>query len=169
MSNPSSTSTRSPGHKISNTYTKTPISQISGNAEAGTTVEVFDGSKSLGTIPTTSDPDGNWWSLTLDTALGEGTYSFTAKATNAAGKTGPGSTAVEVVVDTTGPGAPVITSPTAGTRNTGISGIDGTAESGSKVEVFNGQNFLSAVAAGNDGKWSLNSTITGRQYLQFYG
>ena len=91
----------------------------------------------------------------MSRSLGDDPYSFTAKATDALGNTGPGSTAVEVVVDTTGPGAPVITSPTAGTRNTGISGIDGTAEPGSKVEVFNGQNSLGTVPAGNDGKWSL--------------
>jgi hypothetical protein len=131
---------------------KIQISLITGNAETGTSVEVFDGSKLLGTAPTKTDPDGNWWSLS--TQLGDGTHTLTAKATNAAGKTGPLSGTVDVIVDTTGPGAPVITSPTAGTRNTAISGIDGTAEPGSKVEVFNGGTSLSTVTAGNDDKWA---------------
>ena len=132
---------------------KTAISQITGNAETGTTVEVFDGSKSLGTAPTKTDPDGNWWSLS--TQLGDGTYSLTAKATNAAGKTGPPSKAVTVVVDT-GPGAPVITSPKDGDKLTGISEIDGTAEPISKVEVFKNGTLLGTIATGNDGKWALN-------------
>jgi hypothetical protein len=131
---------------------KTAISQITGNAETGTTVEVFDGSKSLGTAPTKTDPDGNWWSL--GTQLGDGTYSLTAKATNAAGKTGPPSTVVNVVVDT-GPGAPVITSPKDGDKLPGISEIDGTAEPSSKVEVFKNGTLLGTIATGNDGKWAL--------------
>jgi hypothetical protein len=80
---------------------KTPIILISGNAETGTSVEVFDGSKSLGTVLTKTDPDGNWWSLS--TQLGDGTYSFTAKATDKIGNTGESSAAVGVVVDTTAP------------------------------------------------------------------
>ena len=80
---------------------KTPISQISGNAEADSTVEVFNGQTSLGTATTISDPDGDWWSVS--TQLGEGTYSFTAKATDKAGNTGDASAAVNVVVDTIAP------------------------------------------------------------------
>ena len=133
---------------------KTEISQISGNAEAETKVNVFNGGTLLN--PTaTAGIDGKW-SVTLGSSLGDGTYSFTAKATDAVGNTGPASSAVEVVVDTTGPAAPFITNPTAGTQNTGISGIDGTAEPGSKVEVSNGGTLLNPTAtAGNDGKWSV--------------
>ena len=131
---------------------KTAISQISGTAEAGSKVEVFNGGTSLGTTP--AGNDGNWL-LTLGTPLGDGTYSFTTKATDAASNTGPASSAVEVIVDATGPGAPVIKSPTAGTRNIGITGISGTAEAGSKVEVFNGGTSLGTTPAGNDGNWLL--------------
>ena len=76
----------------------TAISTISGTSgEAGLTIEVFNGATSLGTTTSTA---GGAWTKTLGTALGEGSYSFTAKVTDAATNTSPASTAVNVVVDT---------------------------------------------------------------------
>ena len=102
--------------------------QISGTRRRRLTVEVFDGySTSLGT--TTADSSGAW-TLTLGSTLGEGTYSLTANATDAAGNPGPASAAVDVTVDTTAPDAPAITDPTASPppRNTAITEISGTSE-----------------------------------------
>ena len=81
-----------------------PITSISGTAEANSTVEVFDNGNTLGT--TDADNTGAW-SLTGLT-LGEGSHSLTATATDEAGNTGPASDAVVVVVDLTAPDAPVI-------------------------------------------------------------
>jgi hypothetical protein len=79
---------------------KIAISQISGSAEEGSTVTVFNGGS---TIDTTTADRNFHWSLTIGTPLGEGTYNFTAKATDAAGNTGDPSSDVNVKVDTTGP------------------------------------------------------------------
>jgi VCBS repeat-containing protein len=77
---------------------------VSGTAEAGSTVEVFNGSTSLGTA--TADASGNW-SLTVAT-LADGAYSLTAKATDVAGNAGTASTAVTRIVDTVVPAVATI-------------------------------------------------------------
>jgi Bacterial Ig-like domain len=77
---------------------KIVISQISGTAEPDTTVTVFNGGTYLDTTP--ADSNGHW---SLSTSLQDGTYSFTAMATDNAGNTGDPSTAVNVVVDTSAP------------------------------------------------------------------
>src|SRR5262249_43241253 len=78
---------------------------LSGNAEAGSTVEVFRDGNSIGT--TTADADGHW-SLASGT-LGDGSYQFTATATDAAGNTSGESDAFTVAIDATAPGTPTIT------------------------------------------------------------
>merc|ERR1712146_271294 len=75
-----------------------------GTAEAGSTVELFDGSTSIGTV--TVDGSGNW-SITPSSDLSEGAHSLTAKATDAAGNTSANTTALNITVDKT---IPVISS-----------------------------------------------------------
>ncbi|WP_421706133.1 Ig-like domain-containing protein [Alloalcanivorax xenomutans] len=120
---------------------------LTGTAEAGSTVEVFQDGVSLGTV--TADGSGNW-SFTPTTELAEGDYSFTATATDAAGNTSDPSTAFEVTVDTTAPEAPTV-EPTDGTV------LAGTAEAGSTVEVdTNGDGTPDyTVEADADGNWSV--------------
>ena len=77
---------------------------LSGTAAAGSTITVYDGSTALGT--TSADGGGNW-SYTTG-SLSDGAHSLTAKATDAAGNQGVASTALSLTVDTTAPGAPVI-------------------------------------------------------------
>jgi large repetitive protein len=96
------------------------------------------------------------WILTLSPALGEGTYSFSANATDTAGNPGPESDpAVVVTVDTTAPAAPVITDPVAGTQNTEITTITGTAEADATVPVFDGTTSLGTTTADSSGDWTL--------------
>ena len=107
----------------------TAITEISGTSgEEGLTIEVIDAT--LGSLGTTTSTTGGAWTLTLGTSLGEGTYSLTANATDAAGNPGPASDpAVDVTVDTTVPAAPAITDPVDGaTLNTAITEISGTSE-----------------------------------------
>ena len=73
-----------------------PITSISGTAEANSTVEVFDNGNTLGT--TDADNTGAW-SLT-GLSLGDGSYIFTAIATDEAGNPSDESSAVNVVVQT---------------------------------------------------------------------
>ncbi|MBP2314060.1 Ig-like domain-containing protein [Azospirillum soli] len=78
---------------------------LSGTAEANSTVELF---KSAGGAPTSlgttnANASGNWTFDYTGVSLGEGSYSFTAKATDASNNTSDASSAYAVVVDTTAP------------------------------------------------------------------
>ena len=89
---------------------------VSGTAEANSTVELFDGTTSKGT--TTASSSGNW-SKTL-TGVSEGSHTYTAKATDAAGNTSNASTAVTVTVDKTVPTVSSVT-PLAGAIGAAVS------------------------------------------------
>jgi hypothetical protein len=72
---------------------------VTGTSEIGSTVRVYDGVASVGT---TGAGAGGSWSMPL-TGLADGTHSFTAIATDAAGNPSPASAAHTVTVDTTPP------------------------------------------------------------------
>ncbi len=78
---------------------------LTGTAEAGSTIQVYDGATLLGTA--TANGSGAWSFATA--TLTDGAHSFAAKATDAAGNTGSMSAALPVTVDTAAPTAPVIT------------------------------------------------------------
>jgi large repetitive protein len=136
--------------------------KITGKAEAGSTVQLFDNTTVLN--PTVqADSNGNW-SITLTAALSDGTHSLTAKATNGGG-TGPASTALSLVIDTTPPGAPTAVALDASTDSGTIGDnltnfnkpqIDGKAEAGSTVQLFDGAAPISpTVQADGGGSWSI--------------
>ncbi|HYH37189.1 MAG TPA: Ig-like domain-containing protein, partial [Azospirillum sp.] len=85
--------------------TNDPTLSLSGTAEANSSVEVFKTaggvSTSIGT--TNADGSGNWTFDHTGVSLAEGSYSFTAKATDASSNTSDASSAYAVVVDTTAP------------------------------------------------------------------
>lgn len=72
-----------------------------GAAEAGSTVQFFDGATPLGSVQ--AGPNGGF---ALDVSLATGTHSITAVATDAAGNAGPVSQTQSIVVDATAPAAP---------------------------------------------------------------
>ena len=90
------------GDGITNDNTLT----LTGTAQANSTVRVYDGATLLGTA--TADGSGAW-SFTTAT-LADGSHSFTATATDAAGNVGVASAALSVTIDTAAPAAPAITS-----------------------------------------------------------
>ena len=119
---------------------------LSGTAgAAGNTVEIFRDGVSIGT--TVADIDGDW-SLADASSLADGAYQFTARATDGAGNQGPLSAAFQVTIDATAPGAPTFGSVTDnvapviglvadnGSSNDPTLSIDGTAEAGSTVTVY---------------------------------
>ena len=119
---------------------------LSGTAgAAGNTVEIFQDGVSIGT--TVADVGGNW-SLADASSLVDGAYQFTARATDGAGNQGPLSAAFQVTIDATAPGAPTFGSVTDnvapviglvadnGSSNDPTLSIDGTAEPGSTVTVY---------------------------------
>lgn len=74
---------------------------MGGNAEANSSVEVFIDDSSIGT--TTTNGQTTWLLNYEGTDLAEGTYTITAKATDAAGNTSSSSTPQDVDIDLTAP------------------------------------------------------------------
>jgi hypothetical protein len=91
----------------SDTITNDTTPTLSITAEAGSTVEVFRDSVSVGFATEVSSGS---FSFATSSPLGDGTYAFTAKATDAAGNVSTASTAQSITVDDTDPNAPAITS-----------------------------------------------------------
>ncbi|WP_404362435.1 Ig-like domain-containing protein [Corallococcus coralloides] len=136
--------------------TQTPV--LSGTAEANSTVTVREGTTVLCTA--TANASGAW--ACTSSTLADGSHSITATARDAAGNTGPASTAVPFSVDTTAPAAPVVTAPTAGQQlATSTPVITGTAEANSTVTVREGTTVLCTATADSSGAWSCtSSTLT---------
>ncbi len=84
------------------------VSGNAGSAEAGATVRVYVNGNSVGTA--TAAGDGSW-SLTLTSTLSDGTYTLTARATDAIGNQSPLTTAVNVRVDANNPTATLTGTP----------------------------------------------------------
>jgi hypothetical protein len=90
---------------------------LAGTAEPGSGIEIFEGATSLGT--TTADA-GDAWARTL-TGVTDGSHSYTATATDAAGNTSASSAPRTVVVDTAAPNTTITAAPIGATRFTSAS------------------------------------------------
>jgi len=140
---------------------------ITGTAEAGSTVRVYDNSAVpialLGTV--TADGSGNW-TLTA-TGLAEGDHNVTARATDAAGNVSVASTVVLIRVDRTAPAAPTIitfsddtgSSPTDSiTKDTTLT-VTGSAEPGSSVTLSNGSSTVGTATADSSGLFTITTPV----------
>src|ERR671925_486386 len=88
------------GSSSTDNITNDDTPTFNGTAEANSTVELFrGGTVSLGT--TTANGSGQWTRTVA--ALVDGTYSITARATDAAGNTSAASSALSITIDTTAP------------------------------------------------------------------
>lgn len=126
---------------------------VQGTAEPGSTVTVLVDGAPVGT--TTADGTGAW-TLPIPVPLAEGPHELTARGTDAAGNTSPPSAAVTLVVDTTAPAVPVVTTPADGSV-TGDTTPDlgGTAEPGATVTVEVDGAPLGTTTADGTGAWTL--------------
>jgi hypothetical protein len=118
---------------------------------ANSTVNVFDNAKLLGSV--TANASGAWSYTTA--SLVNGNHSFTAAGTVsdvARSTTSGGSGALNVMVDTKAPAAPIITSDKI--VNTNQVMLTGTAEANSKVAVFDGGKQIGTATADANGAWS---------------
>ena len=104
---------------------------VSGTAEPGSTVQVFDSGNVLGS--TVASAAGTW-SAQLN-GLADSTYLLTAKASNLGG-TSAASGALVLFVDATPPNPPVFVAPAAGSSVGTTFTISGTAEAGTTLELF---------------------------------
>ncbi len=135
---------------------------LTGTAEAGSTVAIFNGSTQIGTVVAT----GGNFTFTVPTELANGTYAFSARATDAAGNQSAASASLSVTVDATAPGAPVIgsVSPDSGVAGDGITNttaaiVSGTAEAGATVTIFSGATAIGTAIANPNGTYSAAVTL----------
>lgn len=142
------------------TNTTTPV--LSGTAEAGSLVTVYNNGEVLGSV--TAGDDGNW-RFTPDAPLAEGNYSLTTRVTDTAGNTGAASPAYSFTIDTTPPGAVVNlaatddnNAPLTGVTNDATPVLSGSAEPGSLVTLYDGTTAIGSVRADANGAWRLTDT-----------
>ena len=138
-------------------YDKDGIFTVSGTAEAGTMIELFEGTTSKGTTEAT----GGHWSIPLS-GISEGSHTYAAKAKDSTGNVSDESNALTVIVDGTAPAAPAINSPANNSFDTdGNVTLAGTAEEGSTVEVFDGPTSKGRTAVDSSGAWSKTLSAVG--------
>jgi len=152
------------GVSASDGITNATSATLSGMAEAGATVKVYDGSKVIGTV--TANAVTGAWSLGV-TGLQDGTHNFSAKQTDLAGNVSKSSDASTMTVDTVAPSsAPTLV---ASFLDTGISHTDkitsattvdlsGKADKGALVQIYDGAVLVATVTAGKNGVWSYTLT-----------
>lgn len=123
---------------------------VSGLAEPGATVEVFEGG-SLGTA--VADGQG-MWSLAI-TAAANATHTITAQQTGVDALTGPMSGPRTFSIDTIAPASPVITTPLTGSSFTVQSiAVGGSAEPNTTVLLNDNGGFKAAIPVDGTGAWS---------------
>ncbi|WP_156941201.1 Ig-like domain-containing protein, partial [Cobetia crustatorum] len=119
---------------------------ISGTAEAGSSVGLYDGDTLLETVQ--ADADGNW-SVELSEPLAEGEHSLSAIATDAADNASAPSNIMALTVDTQAPEAPVL-------EDTDGTTLTGTGEPGSTITVTNAEGeALGETTIDDDGNFTL--------------
>ncbi|UBF30710.1 Ig-like domain-containing protein (plasmid) [Kovacikia minuta CCNUW1] len=149
---------------LSWTAVGTTAVKISGSAEAGALVELYEGTDLI--AETYADATGNWRVTTSQ--LRNGTHSLSATATDLAGNTSPASTATSLSINTLVPAMPQGVRLMAAT-DSGLSSSDGitsdatptvmgTAEAGATVRLLRGQQLLGQTIADANGEWSVEIT-----------
>lgn len=141
---------------------------LSGTAEAGSTIKIYDNGVQIGSV---TAADGTW-SFTPTPALADGQHPLTITATDPSGNTSDPTTPFVLNLDVTPPNAPIITTivddvgpnlgtitgntPTNDTRPT----LNGTAEANAVVRIYDGGTLVGTVTADTSGNWTLPQTTT---------
>ncbi|HHG1730891.1 TPA: type I secretion system permease/ATPase [Enterobacter cloacae] len=144
--------------------TNDPRPQLSGTAEPGSTVTIYDGSVAIGTAVTGSN---GTWTFTPSVNLGESTHQFTVRATDAAGNTGPASPVFTLTVDLTPPATPtaiVLSDETGAIKGAITAGqftdsseplLAGRGEPGGTIQVYDNGVLIGQTTVLPNGTWSL--------------
>jgi Ca2+-binding RTX toxin-like protein len=128
---------------------------VTGTAEVGSMVRLYEGATFLGTALV--DASGSW---NIGTGpLSAGSHDFVATATDVAGNLSSSSDLLDPVIDP--PAAPLITafSPDTNVVGDGVTNVNhitltGTAASGSTVQVFDGAIQIGTATVSGGGTWS---------------
>ncbi len=141
--------------------------ELAGTADAGTLVAVsLAGAGVIGEVE--ADSAGVWKFDFTDEELAEGTYSFSASSTDAAGNVGQAAPPLVVEIDSTAPAAAVVNSVS---TDTGLEGdavtsdrtliVSGMAEVGASISLTRvGQGVVGTATADAQGDWSVDLTDT---------
>ncbi len=132
-----------------NAANDTASQTLAGTAEAGSTIRVYLNLATSPAFTTAADASGKW-SVTLG-HLGDGSYSYRATATDAAGNASGASISPAFTVDTVAPLQPSITN---ATLSSGLWRLAGAAAAGSVVTVYDGVAKLGTTTANSNGAWS---------------
>lgn len=140
---------------------KTPT--FTGVGKPGTTVEIVDNGKVIGTAPV--GEDGKWEFTPPAPGLGEGSHNIVIVPVDGEGNKGEPSPGHVIIVDTVAPAAALIegvydnVAPQEGLLASGASTNDttptlsGTAEAGSIIHIFDNGTEIGSVKADADGVW----------------
>ena len=123
------------------------------SAEAGSIVSVYNGTRFIGSATQTDAPIVNnkaVFTFTPAYSLGEATYSFIAKAVDAAGNASVGSTAVDVLVDFTPPNRPTVDALITSNTSPTVTGTMQLLDGGSFSVSLNGGPEFTATRNGNN-------------------
>ncbi|AUM11350.1 Ig-like domain-containing protein [Ketobacter alkanivorans] len=137
---------------------------ISGTAEANSTVELMVGGISVGTVA--ANGSGAWSFDYTGTVLSDGSYLFSATATDTAANNSATSSGFAVTIDSSAPAAPAVTAITTDTGSSdGITSdnslvFSGAAEANSTVTVFVDAGSIGTTTASGAGAWSYDYTGT---------
>jgi hypothetical protein len=152
---------------VDNVTSDTTIA-VTGTTEANATIKLYDGVTQVGTVA--ADGAGNYTvtssALSAVAATGD-VHSLTTTATDVAGNTGPASAAVSVTVDTTAPGAGVLSAVV--TTDTGVSAVDritsdttitvtGTTDANAAVILYDGVTNVGSTNADGAGAFTVTSS-----------
>jgi autotransporter-associated beta strand protein/VCBS repeat-containing protein len=151
------------GSSNSDGITRVTTPTLSGSAEAGSTVTLYDGANVLGSA--TTDGSGHW-TITTSTLSG-GMHTLTAWATDAAGNASSASAALAITVDASAPAAPAAPTLAAASDSGSSSGdgitsnttptISGAAEAGSRVTLYDGTTEVGSATADGSGAWTISN------------
>ena len=147
---------------------------ISGSAQAGVLIRIYNGSTQIGS--STADVNG-LWSYTASGLQNSETYNFKASATNSGGIESAQTDAWVVSIDNTAPNPPTINSitdnagsitgmvSTGGVSDDSSLELSGSASTGSLVQIFDGSAHLGSVTA-SEGAWTFiaDGLVNGRTY-----
>ncbi len=140
--------------------------EVNGASQADTRVEVLLDGVSIGF--TTSNGSGNWTFDYTGTVLPDAAYVLSSRSIDIAGNLSSLSNNLPIVIDTTAPDQPIITTIT---DDTGLSNTDaittdntivfsGTAEANSSVELFLDGTSIGTIGTSTTGVWSYDYTGT---------
>ena len=125
---------------------------LQGTGQPGSSIRVLDSGKTVSDA--TIGSDGKW---SAQVAVTAGQHTFVAASADGSQKSAP-------VVVTVGSGL-AITSPKDGDTVDGPSvSLQGTGPAGGAIQILDGDQVVSTVTAGGDGKWSAQVTVTPGQH-----